>query len=222
MLIATFTRDLPTCGRRVRGAFYACDLATASPHGSRRRTHLVDEDAEATRRHGREHRTSQCGEGPEFESTAVGLRGSALDYYAVPNARHTRAHTGTRAHARARVMSPDAAKRQHFDPYFALRSTADFARDPSPRPRNSVPCPPSSLVPPSSFLPRSLPLSPVSVLPSSLPFIFHPPFSHSFMKPCARHCVAREEDRCEQDNHLRGSFLKPGLTTLRAWRPAGR
>lgn len=135
---------------------------------------------------------------------------------------HTRAHTGTRAHTQARVMSPDAAKRQHFDPYFALRSTADFARDPSPRLRNSVPCPPSSLVPPSSFLPRSLPLSPVSVLPSSLPFIFHSPFSHSFMKPCARHCVARGEDRCEQGNHLRGSFLKPGLRTLRAWRPAGR
>lgn len=103
MLIATFTPDPPTCGRRVRGASYACDLATASPHGSRRRTHLVDEDAEATRRHGREHRTSQCGEGPEFESTAVGLRGSALDYYAVPNARHTRAHTGTHGHTRART-----------------------------------------------------------------------------------------------------------------------
>lgn len=187
MLIATFTRDPPTCGRRVRGAFYACDLATASPHGSRRRTHLVDEDAEATRRHGREHRTSQCGEGPEFESTAVGLRGSALDYYAVPNARHTRAHTGTRAHARARVMSPDAAKRQHFDPYFALRSTADFARDPSPRPRNSVPCPPSSLVPPSSFLPSSL--------SSSLPCLrppFFPPLHLSFTLFSLFHETLRE------------------------------
>lgn len=128
---------------------------------------------------------------------------------------HTRTHTHTLRHI------SDAVKRQNFDPYSVLQFMANFARDSSQLLRNSFLSPPSSLVPPSSFLPCFLPLSPVSFLPSFLPFLFHSPFFHPFMKLCARHCVIHGENRCEQDKHLWFSFLKPGLKMLWAWKPTG-
>lgn len=69
---------------------------------------------------------------------------------------------------------------------------ANFARDSCQLLRNSfppLPCPWSLRLPSllASFL-----------SPRLLPFIFHSPFFHSFMKLCARRCVTHGENRCER------------------------